>query len=60
MAHDAVAGLPPDVRMTGDPRIRHAAASQQLLRLISPYVRDVWEDVFPELLRPAPADTTAA
>ncbi|MFJ9604637.1 hypothetical protein [Streptomyces althioticus] len=31
-----------------------------LRRLISPYLREVWEDAFPELLRTAPADTAAA
>ncbi|NNJ05073.1 hypothetical protein HHX38_13135 [Streptomyces sp. PKU-MA01144] len=43
--------------------LHHRLLAEQwpvLLRLISPCVRDVWEDAFPELLRPAPADTTAA
>ncbi|MGW1270241.1 hypothetical protein [Streptomyces sp. NPDC002491] len=31
-----------------------------LRSLISPYIREVWEHAFPELLRTAPADTTAA
>lgn len=31
-----------------------------LRRLTSPHIREVWEDAFPELLRTAPADTTAA
>ncbi|MET9357457.1 hypothetical protein ABZY14_31505 [Streptomyces sp. NPDC006617] len=31
-----------------------------LRRLISPYIREVWEDAFPELLRTASADTAAA
>ncbi|MGW1544932.1 hypothetical protein ACWCPM_32730 [Streptomyces sp. NPDC002309] len=30
-----------------------------LRRLISPHIREVWEDAFPELPRPAPTDTTA-
>ncbi|MEU3759740.1 hypothetical protein AB0N12_31400 [Streptomyces albogriseolus] len=31
-----------------------------LRRLISPCIREVWEDAFPELLGTAPAGTTAA
>ncbi|MEU6621612.1 hypothetical protein ABZ926_12665 [Streptomyces litmocidini] len=31
-----------------------------LRRLVSPSIREVWEDAFPELLRTAPADTAAA
>ncbi|GAA2252846.1 hypothetical protein GCM10010415_10920 [Streptomyces atrovirens] len=42
--------------------LHHRLLAEQwfvLRRLISPYVREVWEDAFPELLRTAPADTTA-
>ncbi|MEU9882699.1 hypothetical protein [Streptomyces phaeochromogenes] len=43
--------------------LHHRLLTEQwpvLRRLISPYIREVWEDAFPELLRTAPADTTAA
>ncbi|KAF2775952.1 hypothetical protein [Streptomyces sp. OM5714] len=43
--------------------LHHRLLAEQwpvLRRLISPYIREVWEDAFPELLRTAPADTTAA
>ena len=43
--------------------LHHRLLSEQwpvLRRLISPYIREVWEDAFPELLHTAPADTTAA
>jgi hypothetical protein len=43
--------------------LHHRLLTEQwpvLRRLISPYIREVWEDAFPELLHTAPADTTAA
>lgn len=43
--------------------LHHRLLTEQwavLRRLISPYIREVWEDAFPELLGTAPADTTAA
>lgn len=43
--------------------LHHRLLAEQwpvLRRLISPCIREVWEDAFPELLRTAPADTTAA
>ncbi|MEW2078420.1 hypothetical protein AB0941_33280 [Streptomyces sp. NPDC013433] len=36
-----------------------APRAEVLRRLVSPCNREVWEDAFPELLRTAPADTTA-
>ncbi|MFC5958701.1 hypothetical protein ACFP51_30990 [Streptomyces pratens] len=43
--------------------LHHRLLAEQwpvLRRLVSPYIREVWEDAFPELLRTAAADTTAA
>lgn len=43
--------------------LHHRLLTEQwpvLRRLISPYIREVWEDAFPELLSTAPADTAAA
>ncbi|MFD8900183.1 hypothetical protein ACFV0J_21730 [Streptomyces ardesiacus] len=43
--------------------LHHRLLTEQglvLRRLISPYIREVWEDAFPELRRTALADTTAA
>ncbi|WP_311137557.1 hypothetical protein [Streptomyces sp. I6] len=43
--------------------LHHRLLAEQwpvLRRLISPCIREVWENAFPELLRTAPADTTAA
>ncbi|WP_030186862.1 hypothetical protein [Streptomyces sp. NRRL S-813] len=42
--------------------LHHRLLAEQwpvLRRLVSPCIREVWEDAFPELLRTAPADTTA-
>ncbi|MGW5369072.1 hypothetical protein ACWER6_10495 [Streptomyces sp. NPDC004009] len=43
--------------------LHHRLLTEQwpvLRRLISSCIREVWEDAFPELLRTAPGDTTAA
>ncbi|MFF4837768.1 hypothetical protein [Streptomyces sp. NPDC001315] len=43
--------------------LHHRLLAEQwpvLRRLVSPYVREVWEEAFPELPRTAPADTAAA
>lgn len=43
--------------------LHHRLLAEQwpvLRRLVSPYIREVWEDAFPELPRTAPADATAA
>ncbi|MFE7927354.1 hypothetical protein ACFU6S_01220 [Streptomyces sp. NPDC057456] len=43
--------------------LHHRLLTEQwpvLRRLVSPYIREVWEGAFPELLRAAPSDTTAA
>ncbi|MET7651942.1 MULTISPECIES: hypothetical protein [unclassified Streptomyces] len=43
--------------------LHHRLLTEQwpvLRRLISPYIREVWEDAFPVLFRAAPTDTTAA
>ncbi|MGC9379952.1 hypothetical protein [Streptomyces sp. MH13] len=43
--------------------LHHRLLTEQwpvLRRLISPYIREVWEDALPELLRTARAGTTAA
>ncbi|MFD7402302.1 hypothetical protein ACFV7R_06425 [Streptomyces sp. NPDC059866] len=43
--------------------LHHRLPAEQwpvLRRLVSPCIREVWEDAFPELPRTAPAGTTAA
>ncbi|MEU5714500.1 hypothetical protein AB0G71_01700 [Streptomyces sp. NPDC020403] len=43
--------------------LHHRLLAEQwpvLRRLVSPYIREVWEDAFPELPRTAPVDATAA
>ncbi|MEW2292882.1 hypothetical protein ABZ719_09275 [Streptomyces sp. NPDC006743] len=43
--------------------LHHRLLTEQwpvLRRLISPYIREVWEDAFPELLRTATTSATAA
>ncbi|MEY9997677.1 hypothetical protein ABIE67_009796 [Streptomyces sp. V4I8] len=43
--------------------LHHRLLAEQwpvLRRLVSPYIREVWEDAFPELRRTAAADATAA
>ncbi|MFF8882109.1 hypothetical protein [Streptomyces flaveolus] len=43
--------------------LHHRLLAEQwpvLRRLISPCIREVWEDAFPEMLGTAPGDTTAA
>nr|WP_326755853.1 hypothetical protein [Streptomyces hirsutus] len=43
--------------------LHHRLPAEQwpvLRRLVSPCIREVWEDAFPGLPRTAPADTTAA
>lgn len=43
--------------------LHHRLLAEQwpvLRRLVSPYIREVWEDAFPGLHRTAPTDTTAA
>ncbi|MCW1098317.1 MULTISPECIES: hypothetical protein [Streptomyces] len=45
------------------PLLHHRLLAEQwpaVRRLISPYIREIWEDAFPDLLRTAPAGTTAA
>lgn len=43
--------------------LHHRLLSEQrpvLRRLVSPYIREAWEDAFPELPRSGPTDATAA
>ena len=43
--------------------LHHRLLAEQwpvLRRLVSPYIREAWEEAFPELPRTAPADATAA